>query len=104
MFIKIVKKLTPSHIDARSDLFKPGCQYEVGNAIGQLFIAEGWAIVERDPVLMGPLVEQNSAHRHCTTEHGEWRVPSLKDVIAADIALDDVMAEAIERQSRPLDD
>jgi hypothetical protein len=27
----------------RLDVFVPGCSYEIGNSLGALFLAEGWA-------------------------------------------------------------
>ena len=86
MRIQIVRKLTPPHIDTQSDPLQPGFRYEVDSTTAQLLIAEGWAtlVVEKEPGLVVPL---NS--------------PSVKDAIAADIALDDAIAAAIERQTRP---
>jgi hypothetical protein len=87
MLIKITRKITPSHVDTLSDRFQSGCQYQVDSTTGRLFIAEGWAlpVLEQEPVLLASPVD----------------APSLKDAIAADTALDDAIAEAIERQGRP---
>ena len=87
MRIQIVRKLTPSSIDSRADRFQPGLQYEVDSTMGQLLIAEGWAslVVAEDGRIIPPV--EMEPHR-----------PSLKDVIAADIAFDAAIAAAIERQ------
>ena len=43
--IEVVQRPPMSSIDGiRVDRFEPGNQYEVGNSIGALFLAEGWAI------------------------------------------------------------
>ena len=83
MHIRIVKKLTPSSIDAGVDHFQPGFLYEVDSAIALLFVAEGWAelVGPEEPGLVGT------------------NLPSLKDAIAADIAFDDAIASAIERRT-----
>jgi hypothetical protein len=45
MRIEVVQRPTVSSVDGiRLDCFEPGRQYEVGNSIGALFLAEGWAI------------------------------------------------------------
>ena len=45
MRIEVVQRPTISSIDGiRLDCFEPGKQYEVGNSIGALFLAEGWAV------------------------------------------------------------
>jgi hypothetical protein len=45
MRIEVVQRPSVSSIDGiRLDCFEPGRQYEVGNSIGALFLAEGWAI------------------------------------------------------------
>jgi hypothetical protein len=87
MRIRITKKLTPSNIDARSDRFQPGFQYEVDSTLGWLFLAEGWAkpVVSEEPVLV-----RNPQER---------QLPTLPDAIAADIAFDDAIAAAIERRA-----
>jgi hypothetical protein len=106
MLITIVRKITPAHIDTPSDRFQPGCQYEVGSPIGRLFIAEGWAlpVVGQAPVLMvSPVERPHGTDQHSTTpQHAERSGPSLKEAIAADTALDDAIAGAIERQGRSL--
>ena len=43
--IEVVQRPPVSSIDGiRLDRFEPGNQYEVGNSIGAVFLAEGWAI------------------------------------------------------------
>ena len=45
MRIEVVQPPPIRSIDGiRLDCFEPGKQYEVGNSIGALFLAEGWAI------------------------------------------------------------
>jgi hypothetical protein len=58
--------------------------YDVDSAVGLLLIVEGWA----EPV---GLIVEGSAE--------PVDLPSLKNAIAADIALDDAIAAAIERQT-----
>jgi hypothetical protein len=101
MRIEIVRKLTPLHIDPVSDRFRAGFQYEVSHQVGQLFITEGWArLVSQESQLIVPSGEAGpGSDAHSSTPHhreGPW--PSAKDAIAADIALDCAIAEAIERQ------
>ena len=51
MRIEVIQRPPLSSIDGiRLDAFEPGKQYEVGNNIGAVFLAEGWAI----PVALGP--------------------------------------------------
>jgi hypothetical protein len=45
MRIEVVQRPSVSSIDGiRLDCFEPGKQYEVGNSLGALFLAEGWAV------------------------------------------------------------
>ena len=45
MRIEVVQRPPISSIDGiRLDCFEPGKQYEVGNSIGAVLLAEGWAI------------------------------------------------------------
>jgi hypothetical protein len=45
MRIEVIQRPPISSIDGiRLDRFEPGKQYEVGNSIGAVFLAEGWAI------------------------------------------------------------
>jgi hypothetical protein len=45
MRIKVVQIPTLSEVDGvRLDVFRPGIQYEMGNSLGALFLAEGWAV------------------------------------------------------------
>jgi hypothetical protein len=58
MRIKILQKPTIADIEGvRLDLFEPGAYYEVGNRLGALFLAEGWAVpVNSDePALLVPM-------------------------------------------------
>jgi hypothetical protein len=47
----------------RLDLFEPGVQYEVGNRLAALFLAEGWAVpVNSDePTMVIPISEFDPA-------------------------------------------
>ena len=103
MRIQIVKKLTDSSIDARLDRFQPGCQYEVDRTMGLLFLAEKWAepVVSARPRLVGSLDEMEHAGERSirSSLSRERYVPSLDEAIAADIAFDDAVAAAIERQN-----
>jgi hypothetical protein len=104
MRIQIVRKLTPSSIDPRADRFQPGFQYEVDSTMGQLLIAEGWAslVVAEDGRIVPSVKMEPDADEHSTMQqHRQRNVPSLKDVIAADVAFDAAIAAAIERQRRP---
>jgi hypothetical protein len=43
--IEVIQRPPISSIDGiRLDRFEPGKQYEVGNSLGAVFLAEGWAI------------------------------------------------------------
>jgi hypothetical protein len=60
MRIRIVHKPTTASIDGlRLDHFEPGGQYEVGNSLGALMLAEGWAVpVAADaPAVVAPFSE-----------------------------------------------
>jgi hypothetical protein len=47
MRIRIVRKPGVQSIDGiRLDRFEPGYRYEVGNSLGALLLAEGWAVPE----------------------------------------------------------
>jgi hypothetical protein len=57
MRIKVVQKPQQSSIDGiQLDNFLPGQQYEVGNTIGALFLAEGWAVpvADDEPAILIP--------------------------------------------------
>ena len=57
MRIRIVQVPTKSSIDGiRLDQFSAGCLYEVGNVIGTLMLAEGWAepVADDQPALLMP--------------------------------------------------
>ena len=48
MRIKVIHVPTSNCIDGiQLDRFRPGFQYEVGNTLGALFLAEGWADASR---------------------------------------------------------
>jgi hypothetical protein len=58
--IQIVQTPTELSIDGvRLDRFEPGNQYEVGNSLGALMLAEGWAVPVADdaPALVVPFSE-----------------------------------------------
>ena len=60
MRIKIIQKPEPASIDGlQLDRFEPGFEYEVGTALGCLFLAERWAVpvVTEEPALLVPLRE-----------------------------------------------
>jgi hypothetical protein len=46
----------------RLDVFVPGCSYEVGNRLGAVFLAEGWAepVDTQEPALVIPIGELNA--------------------------------------------
>jgi hypothetical protein len=51
MRLRIVRRPTESRIDGiRLDHFRVGDQYEVGTALGGVFLAEGWAVPVPDDV------------------------------------------------------
>lgn len=57
MRIRIIQRPPDTSIDGiRLDRFEPGFQYEVGNNLGAVFLAEGWATpVDLDePALLVP--------------------------------------------------
>lgn len=44
MRVRVIRKPTPRSIEGlRLDQFEPGLTYELGNTLGALFLAEGWA-------------------------------------------------------------
>jgi hypothetical protein len=58
--IRIIQKPKSGDVDGiRLDLFEPGVHYEVGNQLGALMLAEGWAApVDLDqPVVFAPVSE-----------------------------------------------
>jgi hypothetical protein len=60
MRIRIVRRPLSTSIDGlQLDRFEPGYQYEVGNSLGALLLAEGWGepVVEEAPALLVPLDE-----------------------------------------------
>ena len=64
MRIKIVQKPRIADMDGiRLDLFEVGFQYEVGNNVGALLLAEGWAVpVPLDePGVVIPLTDSGSS-------------------------------------------
>ena len=104
MRIQIVKKLTPQSIDTRWDRFRPGFQYEVNSALGRLLIAEGWAqlagVGEAAVRGVRPADGGYNADEHSATQQDlPGALASLNDAFAADIAFDDAIAAAIERQA-----
>jgi hypothetical protein len=60
MRIRVLQKPTLREVDGiRLDVFEPGVQYELGNSLGALFLAEGWAepVPSDEPALVIPLSE-----------------------------------------------
>ena len=60
MRIKILRPPTVRDVDGiRLDVFRPGVQYEMGNSLGALFLAEGWGepIASDEPAVLIPLSE-----------------------------------------------
>src|SRR5260370_308846 len=60
MRIRVIQTPTQACIDGiQLDRFRPGVQYEVGNLIGALFLAEGWAepVGSDEPAVVIPLSE-----------------------------------------------
>ena len=60
MRIKVLHRPTIAEVDGiRLDAFNPGVQYELGNCLGALFLAEGWAIPvdSTEPAMVIPLSE-----------------------------------------------
>jgi len=65
MRIKILQRPTLLSVDGlRLDRFEPGYLYDVGTALGCLFLCEGWAepVVTEEPALLVPLSETEPAH------------------------------------------
>jgi hypothetical protein len=57
MRIRIIHRPPETSIDGiRLDRFEPGFQYEVGNSLGAVFLAEGWAepVDLNEPALLVP--------------------------------------------------
>ena len=72
--IRIVQKPTSHSIDGvRLDAFELGHQYEVGNALGALFLSEGWAepLPLDEPASEMPFREQEPLERHQQKQHPE---------------------------------
>ena len=88
MRVRIIHKFTSPDVDVRLDRFQPGLEYDVDSAMGSLFVAEGWAEPAASKDFVVPV---NGA---------EPDLPSLKDAAAADIALDDAIAAALDRRLR----
>jgi hypothetical protein len=58
MRIRVIQTPTQRCIDGiQLDRFRPGVQYEVGNLVGALFLAEGWAepVASDEPAVVTPL-------------------------------------------------
>jgi len=58
--IRIIQKPTEDCIDGvRLDRFQVGQQYELGNVLGALFLAEGWGepVVSDEPAVLIPMSE-----------------------------------------------
>jgi hypothetical protein len=68
MRIRILQRPPDDSIDGiRLDRFEPGYQYEVGNSLGALMLAEGWAepVQLDEPALLVPFSDSDpfDAHR-----------------------------------------
>src|SRR5438132_827501 len=60
MRIKVIQTPPLSEVDGvRLDVFRPGVQYEMGNCLGALFLAEGWAVPvdATEPAMVIPMSE-----------------------------------------------
>src|SRR6266478_273145 len=60
MRIKVIRTPTLSEVDGvRLDLFRPGVQYEMGNCLGALVLAEGWGVPvdSTEPAMVIPMSE-----------------------------------------------
>ena len=60
MRIKVVQIPTLREVDGvRLDVFKLDVQYELGNVLGALFLAEGWAVPidSSEPAMVIPISE-----------------------------------------------
>jgi len=58
MRIRVIQTPTQACIDGiQLDRFRPGVQYEVGNLVGALFLAEGWGepVASDEPAVVIPL-------------------------------------------------
>ena len=60
MRIKVIQTPTAAEVDGvRLDVFRVGVEYEMGNCLGALFLAEGWALPvdSTEPAMVIPLSE-----------------------------------------------
>jgi hypothetical protein len=60
MRIRVIQKPTADEVDGiRLDTFEPGIQYEVGNQLGALMLAEQWAepVASDEPAVVIPISE-----------------------------------------------
>jgi hypothetical protein len=76
MRIKVLQRPTLVAVDGlQLDRFEPGYLYDVGTALGCLFLCEGWAepVATEEPALLVPLSETKPAHAAATpsSDHGE---------------------------------
>jgi len=70
MRIRVLQTPKIAEVDGiRLDVFQPGVQYEMGNCLGALFLAEGWAIPvdSVEPAMLIPLSEFSADHRASTS-------------------------------------
>jgi hypothetical protein len=93
MRIEVIQRPPVSSIDGiRLDRFEAGKQYEVGNAIGAVFLAEGWAIpVPLDAPVADTPFDDNDLYgsrplyiNDPSNLKRESNPPSLKHDVAAD--------------------
>ncbi len=95
--IRIVRRPTQTSVDGvQLDRFVPGYQYDVGNSLGALFLAEGWAepMPFDEPALLVPFSEAEAFGRMMPKSgeppnlHREIHPPHLDDLslgVAADV-------------------
>ena len=67
--IRLIQRPPPHDVDGiRLDQFEPGREYELGNTLGALFLAEGWAepVAFEEPVMEIPMRESTADARKST--------------------------------------
>ena len=60
MRIRVIQTVIVAKVNGTSlDVLRPGAQYELGNTLGAMFLAEGWAerIGSDEPALPGAVSE-----------------------------------------------
>jgi hypothetical protein len=74
MRIRILQRPNLVSVDGlRLDRFEPGYLYEVGTALGCLFLCEGWAepVAAEEPALLVPLNETQPSPATPSADHRE---------------------------------